>query len=57
MNYVYESVQTDPPVIGAAGIEKWTFRTSAAITFQYRQPWATDVPPAQYKTFIIVARS
>ncbi len=58
---VYESVQTDPPVIGGAGVEKWTFRASAAgtavITFQYRQPWATDVPPAQYKTFIIVARS
>ena len=51
---------TDPPVVGSGGVEEWTFRANAAgttaLTLAYRQPWATDEPPAEQKTFAIVAR-
>lgn len=56
----YIHAHTDPPVIGGSGTEEWTFRANdagtATVTFEYRQPWATDEPPAQRETFVIVAR-
>jgi len=56
----YIPTPTDPPMVGSGGTEEWTFRANAAgtaaITFVYRQPWATNEPPALQKTFVIVAR-
>jgi len=56
----YIPTPTDPPVIGGGGTEEWTFRANAAgtatVTFEYRRPWEKDQPPAQRKTFVIVAR-
>jgi len=44
----------------AIQVEEWTFRANAAgttaLTLAYRHPWATDEPPAEQKTFAIVAR-
>jgi len=56
----YTPIPPDPPAPGSGGVEEWTFRANAAgtttLTLAYRQPWATDEPPAQQKTFVIVAR-
>jgi len=56
----YIPTPTDPPMVGSGGIEEWTFRANAAgtatITFEYRRPWEEDQPPAERKTFVIVAR-
>ncbi|MBN2131081.1 MAG: protease inhibitor I42 family protein [Sedimentisphaerales bacterium] len=56
----YIPTPTDPPMIGSGGVEEWTFRANAAgtatLTLAYRQPWATNEPPADQKTFVIVAQ-
>jgi inhibitor of cysteine peptidase len=57
----YKVPVTDPPMVGAGGVEEWTFRASAegtaTVTFEYRRPWEPDQPPAQRKTFVITARA
>lgn len=56
----YIPTPTEPQKVGSGGIEEWTFRANAAgtatVTFEYRRPWEKDQPPAQRKTFVIVAR-
>jgi len=57
----YVPTPTEPGIVGSGGVEEWTFRANAegtaTITFEYRRPWEKDQPPAERKTFVIVARS
>jgi inhibitor of cysteine peptidase len=45
-------------LIGAGGVEVWTFRAVGAgktlISFKYVRPWEKDIPPAREVTFTIV---
>jgi len=44
-------------LIGAGGIEKWTFTAlkegKTVIFLKYVRPWESNVPPAQIRTFLI----
>jgi inhibitor of cysteine peptidase len=57
----YVPTPTEPGIVGSGGVEEWTFRANTegttTITFEYRRPWEKDQPPAERKTFVIVARS
>jgi inhibitor of cysteine peptidase len=54
----FEADSTDPPPIGAGGVEVWTFKALAGgestISMEYRRPWEQGVEPAETFTFTVV---
>ncbi len=52
-----EYVASSEKLVGAAGVEKWSFKTlqkgHAVISLEYRRPWEKDVPAAKKQEFDI----
>ncbi len=52
-----EPTPSTTPLVGAAGTQTFFFQAvgagTATITLDYKQSWATDVPPAQTVTIIV----
>jgi inhibitor of cysteine peptidase len=61
-NQFYPSARTNPPIVGAPGCERWTFKVidlgffknsqSTDITLIYRRPWNNEV--AETLTFKVI---
>lgn len=56
--YIFEADSTDPPLIGAGGVEVWTFKALArgesTISMEYRRPWEQGVEPAETFTLTVI---
>ena len=52
-----EYVPSRTDLVGAGGVEEWTFlalnKGSAKIVLKYARPWEKDKPPAEEKTFLV----
>lgn len=59
-DYQFSPLPSDPGTTGTGGFEEWTYRPKAAaatmLLYEYRQPWAGDVPPAKTHSVLVVAQ-
>ncbi len=56
--YIFEADSTDPSLIGAGGVEVWTFKALArgesTISMEYGRPWEQGVEPAEKFTLTVI---
>jgi len=56
----YKPSESDELMLGAGGMEIWTFRAlnsgTVELSFVYVRPWETDVPPIEVKNYGIIVK-
>jgi len=57
---VYKPAQTQEKIVGAGGIDEWTFKAVAkgkvTIAFEYVRPWEKDVPPVKKVGYQVIVK-
>ncbi len=58
-DYQFIALPSAPGMTGAGGFEEWTYRPKAVastiLLYEYAQPWAGNVPPAETHSVLVMA--